>query len=378
MSPETSSTKLCPTCGTRLAENATRCVVCGSEFTVETKPKSQKTIRGSQMPEIRLSLPAALGFLAVFLAIVALVVFLILRGNNAQATPEVTPTATPTITLTPTPTLLPTDTPTPTPLPPIEYQVRAGDTCYSIAAFFDVSANVIIQQNNLSLACTDLRVGQTLLIPRPTPTPLPPPTATLEPFQATIAACEKVTYTVQRNDTLSSIAANYNVPMDAIKTYNGLTTDNVYLGQALIIPLCERYATPGPSPTATLPPPYPAPNLLLPVDGQPFTLANDTVTLQWASVGTLRDNEGYQVTIEDVTDGTGRELVAYVTDTKYIVPVSFRPQDNLPHVMRWSVVVVRRTGTDDRGNPIWTPAGAVSEPRDFTWSGAGAAATPTR
>ncbi|MEZ0395849.1 MAG: LysM peptidoglycan-binding domain-containing protein, partial [Anaerolineales bacterium] len=202
--------------------------------------------------------------------------------------------------------------------------------------------------------------------------------ATLEPFQATIAACEKVTYTVQRNDTLSSIAANYNVPMDAIKTYNGLTTDNVYLGQPLIIPLCERYATPGPSPTPTLPPPYPAPNLLLPADGQAFTLANDTVTLQWASVGSLRDNEGYQVTIVDVTDGTGRELVEYVTDTKYIVPVSFRPQDNLPHIMRWTVVVVRRTGTDDRGNPIWSQAGAVSAPRDFTWSGAAPAATPTR
>ncbi|MEZ0396502.1 MAG: LysM peptidoglycan-binding domain-containing protein, partial [Anaerolineales bacterium] len=171
MSPETSSTKLCPTCGTRVAENATRCVVCGSEFSAEAKPKSQKPLQGTQMPEIRLSLPAALGFLALFLIIVALVMFLILRGGAEPAAPEPTPTETPTITLTFTPTLLPTDTPTPTPLPPIEYQVRAGDTCYSIAAFFDVSANVIIQENNLSLSCTDLRVGQTLLIPRPTPTP---------------------------------------------------------------------------------------------------------------------------------------------------------------------------------------------------------------
>jgi hypothetical protein len=117
--------------------------------------------------------------------------------------------------------------------------------------------------------------------------------------------------------------------------------------------------------------------LLLPADGAPFTLANDTITLQWASIGTLRDNENYQVTVEDVTSGTGRKLVAYVTDTKYIVPVSFRPQDSMSHVMRWSVVTVRQTGTDDQNNPIWTNAGAASLSRTFTWTGSGIAPTST-
>jgi LysM repeat protein len=236
----------------------------------------------------------------------------------------------------------------------------------------------IISLNSLNSTCTNLAIGQKIKVPRPTPTPLPPATATLEAAAATRAACETVQYTVQANDTLSTIAANYVVSMQAIKDFNGLSTDSVFTEQKLLIPLCQRAATPGPSPTPTTPPPYQAPNLLLPADGAPFSLANDTVTLQWAAIGTLRENESYQVTIEDVTSGTGRKLVAFVTDTKFIVPITFRPPDNLSHVLRWTVATVRQTGTDDQGNPIWSSAGAASTPRAFTWSGSGLVPTPTK
>jgi LysM repeat protein len=236
----------------------------------------------------------------------------------------------------------------------------------------------IVSLNSLNSNCTDLQIGQKILVPRPTPTSPPPPTATLEPAAATRAACQTVVYTVQANDTLSTIAINYGVSMTAIKEWNGLSTDNVFTDTKLIIPLCMRAATPGPSPTPTIPPPYAAPNLLLPADGDTFTLAADTVTLQWASVGVLRENERYQVTIEDATGGTGRKLTQPVTDTKFVVPVTFRPQDNRSHIMRWWVVAVRQTGTDDQGNPIWSTAGAISAVRVFGWSGAGPAATPTK
>ncbi len=167
------------------------------------------------------------------------------------------------------------------------------------------------------------------------------------------------------------------MPIQAIKDFNGLSTDNVFLGQSLTIPLCMRAATPGPTPTPTIPPPYPAPNLLLPADGAAFTLADDVVTLQWASIGTLRQNEEYQVTIEDVTTDQGRRIVDYVTDTKYIVPTTFRPNDNIAHVMRWWVVPVRDDGTDAQGQPIWDTAGAQSDEQVFTWVGAAIAGTPT-
>jgi LysM repeat protein len=291
-------------------------------------------------------------------------------------TVEGTATATPTFTLTPTETLPPTAIPTETPLPPFDYTVRSGDTCGGIAVAFGVSVQSIIVLNNLATTCI-ISSGQVLKIPYPTPTPAPPPTAIPNEATQTAQACEKIVYTVQANDTLSSIALNYNVPQSAIKFYNGLSTDNVFLGQPIIIPLCERFATPGPTPTATLPPPYQAPNLLLPADGAAFTLANDVVTLQWASIGTLRENEAYQVTVEDVTSDQGRRITAYATDTKYIIPSSFRPNDNLAHVFRWWVTTVRQNGVDDQGQPIYISAGALSEKRVFTWVGVAVQGSPS-
>ena len=369
--------KLCPTCGTQLAANAKRCLVCGTDFAGE-KP-TQKSIQGSRMPVIKVSLPLAIGLLILILAAGASSVYFFLNAGDRLVvpTPNSTATNTPTITLTPTETPEPSVTPTPTLLPPLEYTVKANDYCGSIAYAFDVSVQSIILLNNLSATCTDLVVGQKLLIPQPTPTPLPVATITLIAADATRAACQTVTITVQSTDTLSSIALNYGVSMEAIKEWNGLSTDNVYLNQPLDIPLCMRAATPGPSPTPTLPAPYPAPNLLLPANGSIFNLANDSVTLQWASIGNLRNNEAYLVIVEDISEGIGRKLNDYVTDTKFIIPVTFRPQDNQPHIMSWQVVTVRQTGTDDQGKTLWSQAGSPSQLRVFVWSGAAPAATAT-
>jgi len=384
MSPEstTKTTKLCPTCGTRLSEDAVRCLVCGTELAGSEKPsKPTKAVQGSRMPEITLNLPAILGLFILFLAIGAGLVYYALRQTAAPTAPP--PTETPTITFTLLPSTTPTpQTPTPTDLPipsptPLTYKIASGDTCSSIAFTFGVNIPSIVLLNNLPAACDNLVIGQTLLIPQPTPTSTPQPTATMNPEDATRVACGEIEYTVQVNDTLSGISINYNITIAVIKEYNGLVNDTVRSGQTIKIPLCQRAATAGPSPTATLPPPYPAPALLLPPDGAPFTGAEDTITLQWASVGTLRDTEAYAVTIVDVTGGQERKLVEYVTDTKYNVPSSFRPNDNLPHAIRWWVLTARQAGTDDDGNPIWTPAGAASAQRDFIWVGLGKAATPT-
>lgn len=339
----------------------------------------EQSVEASRMPEVTLSLPIALGLLVLFLVVGATVVYVGLNATKhiANPTPIPTQTETATASLTPTDTQLPTLVPTATLEPPTKYTVAAGDTCGGIAILFGVNVQSIIVLNNLSAQCTNLVVGQQLLIPHPTPTALPVATDTLQPADATKAACDKVNVTVQANDTLSSIAANYAVPQQAIKDFNGLSSDNVFIGQTIVVPLCMRAATAGPTPTATIPPPYPAPNLLLPSDGAAFTLANDVVTLQWASIGTLRTNESYQVTIEDVTTGQARRIVDYVADTKYIVPTSFRPSDNVAHVLRWWVAPVRQAGTDDQGQPIYTSAGAVSDKRVFTWVGAAVKATPT-
>jgi len=386
MTSETASqkTQVCPTCGTRLSESATRCLVCGTELSanaVEEKKaakKVEKTVQASRMPEITLGLPAALGLMAIILLIGAGVVYGVLNMGGRVVEPTAIPTATETVLPSPTATQASTLTPIPPPteLPPFDYTVAAGDTCSLIALNFGISVNSLIILNNLPVSCNNLYIGQVLKVPYPTPTPAPLPTNTLPPDEAAKAECEKVPITVQENDTLSSISLNYAVSMAAIKEYNGLSTDNVFLGQSLLIPLCERAATPGPSPTPTTPPPYPAPNLLLPADGGAFTLANDVVTLQWSSIGTLRDNESYRVIVEDITEGQARRLTDYVTDTKYIVPTTFRPNDNVAHVIRWWVSSVRQTGTDEQGQPIYSSAGADSLKWVFTWVGSAPQETP--
>jgi LysM repeat protein len=368
-----------------LSENATRCLVCGTVLGAAPAPKvarqAEKSVQASRMPEITLGLPAALGLLVLFVVIGAVVVYFGLRSGIAG--PKITdptaipsPSETPTASLTPTETLLPTPIPSVTPVAPFDYTVASGDNCGSIAFTFGVSVQSLIILNNLPASCNNLYVGQVLKVPYPTATAAPLPTGTALPATQTAQACEHVIVTVQENDTLSSIALNYAVPMQAIKDYNGLSTDNVFTGQQLTVPLCARAATAGPTPTATIPPPYPAPNLLLPSDGAAFTLANDVVTLQWASVGTLREGEFYQVTVEDVTGGQGRRITDYVTDTKYIIPTSFRPKDNVAHVLRWWIAPVRNSGSDEQGQPIYVSAGTASEKRVFTWAGITVEGTP--
>ncbi|MEW6716713.1 MAG: LysM peptidoglycan-binding domain-containing protein [Chloroflexota bacterium] len=376
MESKSSRIQNCPSCGTRLSAQAKRCIVCGQDLGY-SRVEESVSIRGSRMPEVTIGLPAILGLLTLFLSLGAVIVFLVLRGTGRvvepipTATPSLTPTHSPTPTrVTPTPTYTPLPTPT-----PLSYRVVEGDTCAALAGRFEVSINSIIILNGLPASC-DLFIGQVLSIPHPTPTSTALPTATLTGLEATLQACDKIYYTVQVDDTLSTIAANYNVPIAAIKSYNGLSSDTVFSGQDLIIPLCERLVPIGPTPTPTKPPPYPPTNLLLPADGAAFSLAHDSITLQWAAVATLRENEAYAVTIVDVTEGRDNRLVVYVTDTKYIVPTTMRPKEATPHVFRWWVQPVRQVGTDENGRPLWDSAGAESEKRVFTWTGAAPAGTP--
>ena len=346
MSPETDirKTKICPTCGTRLSDNATRCLVCGRSFTVSQKTSATVSpVQSPKLPELKLSLPAAIGLIILILGLGAALVFLILQSTGRVTAPTATPTTTltPTSTSSPSPTVEPTTAPTATPEPPKEHTVAAGEFCSSIALRYNVSIQSIVDLNNLAPECGTLSVGQKLLIPVPTPKPTALPTSTLSPAEATQLSCGTVTYQIQDGDSLSSISINYNISIESIKSFNGLTSDNVMVGMYLSLPLCERLPTPGPTPTATLPPPYGAPSLLLPVDGIVYNNVTDTIVLQWSAVSTLREGERYAVTVVDVTSGEAKKITQYVTETRFTVPASLRPTDNTFHIFRWWVVPVR-------------------------------------
>ena len=365
----------CPVCGTRISETATRCLVCGTALDGTATAKKERPIDSKRIPEVKMSLGALIGLGILVLALIAVVVFLVInqqRGGTvaATATEEVTQTATPTLTLSPTntPTLQPE--PTWTPLPPLDYVVKANETCSDIAAQFRVSVQSIILANNLSTDCM-LSEGRTIKVPQPTLTPSPVPTATPEAIEAMADICTNtVSIVVSSSDTLQGIAMNYNVAMKDIQDFNKLTGTTIRQGQTLIIPLCDRLPTPGPTLTSTPLPPYPAPNLLLPRSGAAFSATDESVTLQWAAVAALRSNEVYRVKIQDLTSIEEKILVEYVTDTKFILPATFRPTDGNPHIIQWSVTVARQINQDNK-NPIYEEAGITSAFRVFSWIGSG-------
>ena len=204
---------VCQTCGTHLTEGATRCSVCGTDVNAQASSGISRSLG-----KISLSLPIALLILAAFALLAVGLTYVATRtlGTTISGDPSATPSITATITVTPTTT--PTETPVPTftPLPTLQHIVQAGDTFLGIAVRYDISVQAILQANPGFNNQSILSVGQNLNVPQPTPTASPEPTATLPPEEATRAACETITYTVEANDTLSAIAENYNVNASAI------------------------------------------------------------------------------------------------------------------------------------------------------------------
>ncbi len=366
----TAGPSLCPVCGSRVGSAGTRCLVCGAELAQHKPGQARAGTLGAR--------PLSLGQLGL---IVGVVLLLIVGGaflavslgyidpeqytNPPTATLTETATVPPTSTGTPEPTETPA--PTDTPLPPRDYVVQSGDTCLGIAFNLGVSVNAIVSANPvLGAACQLPSPGQTIKVPFPTPTASPFPTATLSGISDSTAV-PRVTHTVVEGDNLELIARRYGLSAQDLIEVNGLpSADILQVGRVLVIPI-ERAITPGPTSTPTAVPPYPPPNLLVPADGQSFG-PEELVTLQWVSVGELRPGEAYRVTLEDVTCQCARTWSAIATDTRLTLPAGYQPEDDRPHVYRWSVIPVRiRPGTSGP-NAVYDPASDRSSiSRTFIW-----------
>jgi LysM repeat protein len=325
---------------------------------------------------VTLSLPVAIAIIILFLLMGGVLVLMasgLLPSLTSPATPTITHSPQPSATFTLAPTATPTSPPSPTPLPPVEYTVKSGDTCISIAVLNNIGLQALLDVNGLSQACP-LTVGQKLIIPQPTYTPTAQPTNTLEPEALTETARPRTTYTVAANDTLFSIAARYGVDLQALADENGIPGPDypITVGQVLTIPLDKPVPTPGPSPTATPLPPYAAPILLNPPNGMAVSAVEQTVILQWSAVDILKEGEVYLVTVEDLTCNCAKIKRDVTTATRYIVDVSLKPAEAMPHVFKWSVVTARKVGE------TYEAAGATSEERTFTWTGIGAPPNPTQ
>lgn len=98
----------------------------------------------------------------------------------------------------------------------INYVVVSGDSLYSIAKRYNTSVETLKSLNNLT--SNTIIIGEVLKVP-------------------TNAGTNYISYTVQKGDTLYSIARRYNTTIDTIKNLNNLTNNTLQIGQVLKIPV---------------------------------------------------------------------------------------------------------------------------------------------
>lgn len=106
-------------------------------------------------------------------------------------------------------------------LPESTYTVKKGDSLYSIANKYNTTVEELKRINNLT--SNTLSIGQVLKLPSDKPNKI-------EQEKNTI------TYTVQKGDSLYGIARKYSTTIDKIKDLNNLTTNLLSIGQVLLIP----------------------------------------------------------------------------------------------------------------------------------------------
>ncbi|MBR3162196.1 MAG: LysM peptidoglycan-binding domain-containing protein [Bacilli bacterium] len=100
------------------------------------------------------------------------------------------------------------------------YIIKKGDSLYSIANKYNTTVNKLKQLNNLN--SNTLSIGQTLLIPSG---------EIIEDIMT-----DNEFYTIKSGDTIYSIARLYNTTIDEIKTINNLTSNLVSVGQTIKLP----------------------------------------------------------------------------------------------------------------------------------------------
>ena len=99
----------------------------------------------------------------------------------------------------------------------IVHEVEAGETLFALSRKYGISVQDIKDSNEASVE--SLSIGQRIYIP----------------FERKKANTEGIVHTVKSSETLFSISRLYNVQVDDLKSWNGLTENNISVGQELVI-----------------------------------------------------------------------------------------------------------------------------------------------
>ncbi|MEQ8822289.1 MAG: peptidoglycan DD-metalloendopeptidase family protein [Sumerlaeia bacterium] len=136
------------------------------------------------------------------------------------------------------------------------HTVQPGETLDRIAQRYRVPIYQIARANRIGLN-VEPSPGARLWVPgarqASTPKPLTRVVATPAPAAAAPARSTPGIYTVRKGDSLWKIAQNSGTTVDALKSLNGLSGNNLAVGQQLRLPGAEA-STPSPAPIRSAPP----------------------------------------------------------------------------------------------------------------------------
>lgn len=345
----------CPHCGTRVAQQAKTCFMCGREVRIRL-PRRRFVQRISPI-------------WMIVTVLLGLLVWQIVGRDGpspGESAPEVVvlPPTLPPPTHTPEPTRTPTPRP-PTPTPwvptPVVHTVESGEVLQYIATLYEITVDELMVANEMT--STIIHSGDQLVIPGqfenpPTPTP-----------ESGTPRTGYFTYKVQPGDSVISIAYRFGASPEEIFDANSLTSSSLlYKDDVLQVPVplfsddVEASSDLAPRVTNAI---YAAPKLLHPGNAA-LVARQDPVNFRWLPVDILAPNEWYVLRIW--TNQGDDPPTIWTKATSHWMETDMAPVEGGSREYFWHVTVVRVVAPTIPGAPReLESASLTSEERRFTW-----------
>lgn len=264
----------------------------------------------------------------------------------------------------------------------MSYTIRRGDTVAAIASRYDTTIAAVLALNP-GLDPSRLQVGTVIQVPGPagaaaagTATATPtrrPPTATPTARPGTVR-----TYRIRSGDTLLAIANANNTTVAALLALNpGLNPTRLQVGQTIVI---SRTAQPTPpAGTATSVPVVPtqpairlpAPALLAPTSGTPFSGGDAFIELRWDAPPGMDGSLAYLVELGYRVDGDFQWRLSDVVQTNsWVVPTAAfaRADQQTGRQYSWRVTTVEPQRDASGRITGSVPVSPPSPTWEFTWT----------
>ncbi|MFB3164826.1 LysM peptidoglycan-binding domain-containing protein [Neobacillus sp. 179-J 1A1 HS] len=189
-----------------------------------------------------------------------------------------------------------------------EYTVEKGDSLWKIATKYQTTVSELKKLNNLN--SDFLQVNQKLQVPAPAQ---PVPTVA-----ASTTASSTSVYVIKSGDYLGKIAKQFNTTVNDLKSLNGLTSDRIYMGQALKVP--GKTETPTPAPAVTSPVESPSTSVYTVVSGDTLSKVGVQYKISVAELKKLNSLRSDMIYVGQKLKVTGKATVTTPTPAAPVTP----------------------------------------------------------